>query len=131
VHGLRGRDLLTDGWTPERVARRLNDTLGPAGIAWCDGRPYDSHWMGALFRAGGRAPCFVLGHWHRLASMFGKAEREAAFDRLERQPIHRARADAEQLLLALTLAHTADGKVGPVRELDRNPAKWKIGVGLA
>jgi hypothetical protein len=119
VHGLRGRDLLADGWAPERVARSLNDMLGPQGIAWCDGGPYDAHWMRALFRAAGVEPRFILGDWHRLASMLGKTERDLVFDWLERQPTrHRARADAEQLLLAL--AHAAGSEVGPVHELEQN-----------
>ncbi len=50
--------------------------------------------------------------------MFGAAARERALDWLERTPTkHRAREDAEQLLLAL--AHAVEVEVGPVQDLSQ------------
>jgi hypothetical protein len=105
VHGLRGRDLIADGWPPQRVARALNEALGPGRTAWCDGGPYDAFWTQTLFRAAGIDASFVLGDWYGLARSLGKAARERAFAWLERVPArHRAREDAESLLLALAQA---------------------------
>ncbi len=116
VHGIRGRDLVESGREPAEVAAALNAALGPGAMAWCDGGPCDAHWMGALFKAGRVAPVFTLGDWHRLAANLGLAVRERAFDWLERAPArHRARADAEGLLLAL--AHGLDIEPGPVQDL--------------
>jgi hypothetical protein len=112
VHGIRGSDLLAHGQSPEQVAAALNAALGPGAIAWCDGGPYDAHWARALFTAAGVKPLFILGDWHRLAAMLGGSARERALDWLERAPTqHRAREDAEQLLLAL--AHAAEAEGGP------------------
>ena len=116
VHGLRGRDLLASGWPAERVARTLNAVIWSGGTAWCDGGPYDAEWARMLFRAANLSPTFVLDDWHRLAMMLGKVARERALTRLTSCPAkHRARADAEQLLLAL--ADAAEIGVGPVEDL--------------
>jgi hypothetical protein len=110
-------DLLAHGRSPLRVAAALNETLGSGAIAWCDGGPYDVQWIHALFKAGRVKPVFALGDWHRLASMLGRAIRERALVGLERAPArHRARSDAEGLLLAL--AHAMNLEVGPVEDLD-------------
>jgi hypothetical protein len=117
VHGIRGGDLLAHGHSPQQVAAALNDSLSSGSVVWCDGGPYDAQWIQALFKAGGVKPAFTLGDWHRLASMLGRAIRERALIGLERSPMrHRARADAEGLLLAL--AHAMDLEVGPVEDLD-------------
>ncbi len=118
VHGIRGGELLARGKSPRRVASALNQALGAGGVAWCDGGPYDTHWARALFKAGATRPLFTFGDWHQLASMLGGAARERALTGLEREPaLHRARADAEQLLLAL--AGAAGIEVGPVQDLDQ------------
>lgn len=96
----------------------LNAVLGPGGVAWCDDGPYDVHWPRALFQAGGVEPVFVLDDWHRLAAMLGPEGRGRALDWLKSAPArHRARADAEQLLLAL--AHAAKVEPGSVQDLAR------------
>ena len=77
VHGIAGRDLLACGQPAGRVAAVLNEALGPGTTAWCDGGAYDSHWAGALFKAAGIAPCFVLGDWHRLLAMLGPVQARA------------------------------------------------------
>ena len=121
VHGIRGSDLLARGQPSGRIAAALNAALGPS-IAWCDGGPYDAHWTRALFKAGGVRPDFALGDWPRLAAMLGAAARARALDWLDIAPTrHRARDDAEQLLLAL--AHAAEVEAGPVQDLaQRLPA---------
>lgn len=117
VHGIRGSDLVAHGHAPDRIAATLNEALGPGGIAWCDGADYDAHWSGALFKAAKIRPTFTLGDWHRLAAMPGSAARQRALDWVGRAKVrHRARDDAEQLLLAL--AHAVGAEVGPVQDLD-------------
>ena len=102
VHGIRGRDLLGQGHEPARVAKALNDTLGPGTIAWCDGGPYDAYWRQTLLKAAGVKPVFMLGDWHQLVATIGREARERALEWLEQAATrHRARADAELLLLAL------------------------------
>jgi len=78
VHGIRGSDLLAHGRSPKRVALALNEALGLAAVAWCDGGPYDAHWARALFKACGVRPTFALGHWHRLVPLLGAQARERA-----------------------------------------------------
>jgi hypothetical protein len=120
VHGLRGRDLLAAGWPPARVAATLNNAIGSGRVAWCDGGPYDGLWMRALFRAGGVDPGFVLNDWHRLLAILGKTARDKALDWLEGAPAkHRARPDAEQLLLAVAYA----AGCGHVPVVDFDPDK--------
>jgi hypothetical protein len=115
VHGIRGTDLLAYGKPVEQVAMALNEILG-VGVAWCDGAAYDTHWARALFKAAGVKPLFALGDWHRLAATLGKTARSRALDWLEvTKAQHRARNDAEQLLLAL--AHAVSAKTGPVQNL--------------
>lgn len=116
VHGIRGRDLLVHGHSPRQIAAALNETLGSGIVVWCDGGPYDAQWIKALFKAGGVKPAFALGDWHRLALMLGNPLRERALIALEQAPTrHRARADAEELLLVL--AHAMDLVVGPTKNL--------------
>lgn len=116
VHGLHGRDLMASGWPAEHAARTLNAVVWPCGTAWCDGGPYDAQWARMLFRAANVDATFVLDDWHRLAMMLGRVARERALTRLISRPAkHRARADAEQLLLAL--ADAAEIGVGPVEDL--------------
>ena len=118
VHGIRGSDLVAHGHPPEQVAAALNEALGPGGVGWCDGGEYDGHWTATLFKAANIRPTFTLGDWHRLAAMPGPAAREHALDWMRRVPArHRARDDAEQLLLAL--AHAVEAEVGPVQDLDQ------------
>ncbi len=116
VHGIRGSDLLAQGRSPQQIAAALNEALGSGAVAWCDGGPYDAQWIQALFKAGGVKPAFAQGDWHRLASMLGGPVRERVLIGLEGAPArHRARADAEDLLL--TLAHAMDLAVRPVENL--------------
>jgi hypothetical protein len=116
VHRIRGRDLLEQGQDPALVAAALNEAIESGGVAWCDGGPYDAHWTRALFKAAGIAPAFTLGDWHQLATTLGPAARARALDWLEQTPArHRARADAEGLLLAL--AHGLGIEAGPVQDL--------------
>ena len=116
VHGIRGRDLLARGHEPARVAKALNETLGPGTTAWCDGGPYDAYWMQALFKAGDVEPVFKLADWHQLVATIGREARERALDWLERAAMrHRARADAELLLLALM--HGLGLDTGPAQDL--------------
>ena len=115
VHGIRGSDLVTHGHSSERVAAALNEALGPGGAAWCDGADYDEHWAGALFKAANIRRTFSLGDWHRLAAMPGRKARERALVWIgQAKARHRARDDAEQLLLGL--AHAVRVEVGPVQE---------------
>ena len=116
IHGIRGRDLLAQGQEPALVATALNEAIGRGATAWCDGGPYDAHWMRALFKAGGVKPVFTLGDWHQLAATLGRAARERALDWLEKATVrHRARVDAELLLLALM--HGFGIALGPVQDL--------------
>ncbi len=127
VHGILGRDLLANGQSVGRVAAALNEALGTATIAWCDGDAYDVHWTGALFKAADTTPLFVLGDWHRLTAMLSPAMRERGLRWLEQAPTrHRAREDAEQLLLAL--AHAAGIATGPIQDLAR---RWPALAALA
>lgn len=117
VHGISGRDLLAEGRPPQQVAAALNEALGLGSIVWCDGGPYDAQWIRALFKAGGLRPAFSLGDWHRLTAMLDDAARERALIGLEQAPArHRARGDAEGLLLAL--AYAMDLAVCRVEDLD-------------
>ena len=117
IHGINGADLHAQGLPPAQLAATLNQILAPAGIAWCDGGPYDAHWCGALFKAARAAPAFVLGDWGRLAARLGAGPHARARAFLDQAPPrHRARPDAEQLLLAL--AHAAGAEPGPVQDLD-------------
>ena len=118
VHGIRGSDLVARGHAPQQVVAALNTILGPGGTAWCDGADYDEHWTRVLFKAAKIRPTFTLGDWHRLAAMPGREARERALDWIRRVTArHRARDDAEQLLLAL--AHAVGAEVGPVQNLDQ------------
>jgi len=127
VHGILGRDLLASGQPVGRVAAALNEALGPGTIAWCDGDAYDVHWTGALFKAAKIAPLFVLGDWHRLTAMLSPAMRECGLHWLEQASSrHRAREDAEQLLLAM--AHAVGIETGPVQDLAR---RWPALATLA
>lgn len=127
MHGIRGSELLARGQPVGRVAAALNEALGTGTIAWCDGDAYDVHWTGALFKAAKIAPLFVLGDWHRLTAMLSPAMRERGLRWLEQTPSrHRAREDAEQLLLAL--AHVAGIETGPVQDLAR---RWPALAALA
>ena len=117
VHGIRGSDLVAHGHSPERVAVALNEALGPGGIAWCDGADYDAHWAGALFKAANIRRTFSLGDWHKLAAMPGREARERALDWIgQAKARHRARDDAEQLLLAM--AHAVGAEIGPVQDFN-------------
>lgn len=105
VHGIRGSDLVVQGRSPQEVATALNEALGPGAVAWCDGGPYDAQWIKALFKAGRVKPVFTLGDWHRLAAILGGTIRERVLDGLEQASArHRARPDAEALLLVLAQA---------------------------
>lgn len=102
MHGIRGGDLVAHGREPGVVATALNEAVGAGTIAWCDGGPYDAHWLAALFKAGRVQPAFMLGDWDRLVGGLDQAGRGRAWAWLERAPSrHRARHDAEALLLAL------------------------------
>jgi len=119
VQGIRGTDLLAHGRSPQQVAAALNEALGTGTVVWCDGGPYDAQSLQALFKAGGIKSTFALGDWHRLVSALGRAVREHALSRLEQSPMrHRARADAEGLLLAL--ADAMNLAVGAVGDLDKH-----------
>lgn len=119
VHGIGRSDLFDCGRSPAWVAAALNAALGPGSVAWCDGDAYDAHWARALFEAGRIKPLFALDDWHRLAAMLGPPGRERALAWLKQAPAqHRARADAEQLLLAL--AHGVGTDPGPVQDLDQH-----------
>jgi len=119
VHGILGRELLADGQPVSRVAATLNEALGHGTVAWCDGDAYDIHWTGALFKAANVAPLFSLGDWHRLMALLSRAMRDRGLGWLEQAPArHRARADAEQLLLAL--AHAVGIETGPVQDLAKH-----------
>lgn len=116
VHGISGRELLAQGQPVGRVAAILNEAIGIDAVAWCDGDAYDIHWNGALFKAAKTAPLFSLGDWHRLLARLGPAMRDRGLGWLEQAPTrHRAREDAEQLLLAL--AHAVGIKTGPIQDL--------------
>ncbi len=69
---------------------------------WCDGGDYDVYWMARLFAAAEIESAFELGAWQTLTSSFPEAARGRALAwRKQTCPAHRARIDAEQLLLAL------------------------------
>lgn len=111
VHGIALSELAA-GATPQAVSRTLNERIG-GGIVWCDGGPYDVHWLRSLFEAGGVRPCFMLGNWHGLLRALPEHSRECAMDHLEKAPPrHRAGADAEQLIQALAagIAATSPGR---------------------
>lgn len=102
VHGIRGGDLVVEGREPSRVVAALNAVVGVGAVAWCDGGPYDAHWISALFKAGKVESVFTLGDWDRLVGRLDRTGQERAWTWLERSPSrHRARQDAEALLLAL------------------------------
>lgn len=93
---------MAHGRDPEAIAAALNEVIGAGTVAWCDGGPYDAHWMAALFRAGKMKPTFALGDWDRLVGRLDRPGQNRAWMWLERAPSrHRAWPDAEALLLAL------------------------------
>ena len=122
VHGILSRDLVAHGYPVDQVAAALNDTLGAETTAWCDGDAYDALWTGALFKAAEVTPVFVLGDWHRLMALLDLPMRERGLAWLKQVPArHRAREDAERLLLAL--AHAMGAEPGPIQDLaERQPA---------
>lgn len=127
VHGICRSDLVAHGQSPAWVAAALNAALGPGGVAWCNGNPYDTHWAGILFAAAGVEPLFILDDWDRLTDMLGKGGRERALAWLKRAPQqHRARADAEQLLLAL--AHATGADPGSVQDANRHIPALLVGA---
>lgn len=100
---------LSAGMAAQDVAALLNDKLG-SGLVWCDGGPYDAHWLRTLFSISNLKPSFALGNWSALLLSLPDAHRESAMAALEAAPPrHRAGADAEQLMRALEagLAATA------------------------
>ena len=113
VHGIRGSEIVAHGRDPGGIAAALNAVIGAGTVAWCDGGPYDAHWMGALFKAGKIKPTFALGDWDRLLGRLDRAGQERAWAWLERAPSrHRAREDAEALLLALMAGIDAEPRSG-------------------
>ena len=60
LHGVSRIDLV-NGVAPSEVAGILNELLEPVGHAWCDGGPYDPHWLETLYPATRFAPRFELG----------------------------------------------------------------------
>ena len=100
VHGITMSDLLADGLPVDETVRRLTALLAPFATAWCDGGPYDDVWLRSLFQAAGLEPAFVLRDWADLLSGLDEAGHERARLQLATAPRHRAREDAERLILA-------------------------------
>ena len=122
VHRIPASHLHAHGHDPAPIAAALNQVLAAPAIAWCDGGPYDAHWINALFKAAGAKPAFTLGDWRSLAAMPGPDAHTRTLGWLARAPaLHRARPDAEQLLHAL--GHGIGIPPGPTRDLaDSLPA---------
>lgn len=100
VHGIAMSELAA-GMAAQDVAALLNEELG-SGLVWCDGGPYDAHWLRTLFGVSNLKPSFALGNWSALLLSLPDAHRENAMAALEAAPPrHRAGADAEQLMRAL------------------------------
>ncbi len=100
VHGITAGELFTNGQASTVVATMLNTALC-SGVVWCDGGQYDAEWARTLFMAADVEQQFTLGDWNQLAASLDPAARQRALGWLKRGlPRHRARADAEQLLLA-------------------------------
>lgn len=100
VHGVTRAELLADGLSVNRVAARLNALLEPYGTAWCDGGRFDADWLRLLFRVAGIDPAFVLRDWADLVSDWDETSHRRARLRLATPLRHRARADAERLMVA-------------------------------
>ena len=129
VHRISKEDLRSRGQFAQRVAVALDAAvvaaLGPSGVVWCDGSPFDDHWLATLFEAGGVRPSFVLGSWARLVDRLGPSALQRAMAWLERTPTrHRARADAEQLMLAV--AHAAGAEASCGADLAEHLPKLKL-----
>lgn len=118
VHGIAQSELGA-GRSPTEVARILNGCHVPGRLIWCDGGEYDVYWLRRLFTAAGATPAFCLAEWHTLATRLDPAAWERVLASLARSPCqHRARKDAERLLLALAEAIGID----PGPPLDLHPA---------
>ncbi|KAA2235883.1 hypothetical protein [Salinarimonas soli] len=122
VHGISQAEAKAHGRPPSLVAKAVSEALTTCRVLWCDGGPYDAQWARALFKpAGLRLPC-PLGDWHQLLRTLDNNTRDRALHWIEQTPAeHRARADAELLLLAL--AHGIQITSRPTLNLeDRIPA---------
>jgi hypothetical protein len=122
VHGIRQSELIASGQPPLEVTRAINEALAQSGIVWCDGGRYDAQWAHSLFKAASLKFAVPLGNWGILINMLGSTARDRAHQWRERTPAkHRAREDAEHLLLEL--AYAVGVEVGPPQRLDlRVPA---------
>ncbi|MFC3175030.1 hypothetical protein ACFOD9_12290 [Novosphingobium bradum] len=102
VHGINRRDL-RDGRAPAGVLAELNARLEPPWQVWCDGGPYDRHWLDCLVNAAGIPPRFELVDL-AVATRQDNALRGRYRDALTGSPPHRAGPDAERICRALLQA---------------------------
>lgn len=110
VHHIAASSL-AQGQTTLEIAQTLNQVIGLAGHAYCDGGYYDAMWMERLFKAAGCAATFELWDMSRL--FVSDPRRFRCFTALldEKPPPHRAGDDAARLCSALVQADGAGRQV--------------------
>lgn len=102
VHGI-GVVELSEGITPTEAIMLLNALL-EGHAAYCDGGPFDLGWARTLAAASEIRPQIRIGDWDLLAGRLDLASYQRMVYWLDRSSIrHRARADAERLMMALAV----------------------------
>ena len=100
VHGIQRAELET-GVTATEAIIALNTILA-GHIAYCDGGSHDLHWARMLARGSAVAPTFAIGDFDHLALCADQPGYRQLVRWLDRAPTrHRARDDAERLMIAL------------------------------
>lgn len=102
VHGIDFAEL-NSGMTPTETIRSLNALL-EGHAAFCDGGPFDLGWARTLAAASEVRPEIRIGDWDMLSGRLEPAGYERMVRWLDRSSTpHRARADAERLMLAVAI----------------------------
>lgn len=107
VHGI-DRSELEAGMTATAAITALNQILG-SHTAYCDGGIHDLRWASMLARASVVRPTFTIGDFDHLALSADQPGYRRLVYWLDRAPTrHRARDDAERLMIALARGYGLD-----------------------